>query len=450
MSSEDDYYDVHDYHYEARPSNRSRRRGSTRTRRHKKRSNDYYTQKSRRFRAWYRQNSARLIAACMFILVLGYEFVMLRGPLIGTAQTKPLSSTTTPPSTASSPRMLRTRTEAESSASENMVSRRVAYTPPREPPPSSRPSPDPSPPLSAARAPVSSENGETTAERIKAALKPIKTEGDDPPAFKPLKKSRRSAIGTSVKAASHKEPVQASALTLESKAADADDEPDVSSITKKESPRSFERTADINSPVDRDIEPPRPGKHSKLRDGGSEPGEGENFWQWFQETKGKEGRAVGTNLNCPKDSKRLCQMFYKYLRKYKIRTVFDASCGTNLDWLPKVLEKAGNELWGFKFYCSISEDGKLATAKGKLSKLTFVEFITDQWWRDGYPEDTELLFAWDVLPHIAYGRVWNFFVKAKKQDIRYILIDNYPGILNDPVCHVTITILSLTILLQTH
>lgn len=375
---------------------------------------------------------------------------MLKGPLVGTTSTKASNFTTTSSSTSNSPRTVRARIEADSPASESFVSRNAPHASSHDLPSSPRPTPNPSPSLTAVRAPVSSENGGTTAERIKAALKPVKTDIENAPSFTPLKKSRHSAIGASVKAASQKEPVQASALILESRAADADDEPYVSNTAKKKPSKSFEPSADINSPVDRDIEPPKPHKHSRLRDGGSEPGEGENFWQWFQETKGSEGGAVGNSLNCPDDSKRLCQMFYKYLRKYKVRTVFDASCSTNLDWLSEVLQKAGNELWGFKYYCSAIEDDKMAAAKEKLGNLAFVEFIPDQWWRDGYPEDTELLFAWDVLPHIAYGRVWNFFVKAKKQDIRYILIDNYPGILNDPVSHPASTILYLATLPQSH
>lgn len=369
----------------------------------------------------------------MFTLAVGYEVIMLKGSLIGTIGATPTksSSSATPTSfMSSSPKAVRAGIEIDSSRSENIASNAVLNTPRRE----ASPPPPQSPPASAARIPISPGNGETTAERIRAAMEPVQTEGDTPPAYTPLKKPRRSSIGSSVRAASPREPVQASALTLESKAADADDDPDVSSNVKKSLKSSLSNT-DANSPTDRDIEPPKQRRRPKPRDGGSEPGEGENFWQWFQETKGSEGGAVGTSLNCPEGNKRLCQMFYKYLRKYKIRTVFDASCGTNLDWLQEVLQKAGSELWGFKFYCSAIENDKRTAAKEKLGKLNFVEFISDQWWRDGYPEDTELLFAWDVLPHIAYGRVWNFFVKAKKQDIRYILVDNYPGILNDPVRH---------------
>jgi len=180
--------------------------------------------------------------------------------------------------------------------------------------------------------------------------------------------------------------------------------------------------------------PPKPKAHPKVGEGGSSPGSGENFWEWFQETKGGEKGKIANSIKCDADYKRLCEMFYKYLRKYKIRTIFDASCVKNVDWMPEILHKAGNELWGFKYYCSVPDDNDMDPTKEKLEKLSFVAYTTEEWWKSGFPEDTELLFAWDTLPHIAYGRVWNFFVHAKKQKLKYVLIDNYPGILNDPVC----------------
>lgn len=295
--------------------------------------------------------------------------------------------------------------------------------------------------------PISLDGGKTVAERVKAASKPkySKQTADSPP-YRPLKKHRRQVEKRdSVKVLKAREPRPASALTLETRPADADDEgdpedPDVSqkkaSSRGKESSRPSGRENKArkrDSDADVDLNPPTARKHSKLGEGGAEPGAGENFWQWFQETKGSEKGSVSGSISCPDETKRLCQMTYKYLRKYKIRTIFDASCAKNADWMPEVLRKSGNELWGFKYYCSVPKDEQLDFVKEKFASLNFVEYAPDVWWRDGYPDDTELLFAWDTLPHIAYGRVWNFFVMAKKQDIKYILVDNYPGMTNDPV-----------------
>ncbi len=121
------------------------------------------------------------------------------------------------------------------------------------------------------------------------------------------------------------------------------------------------------------------------------------------------------------------------VRKYKIRSVFDASCAKNIAWMPVVLKRISSEIWGFKYHCSETNEEVMEEAKAALQDFNFVAFTTDRWWRAGFPQDVELVFAWDVLAHTAYGRVWTFFVNIRKQEIKYVLVDNYPGILNDPV-----------------
>ncbi|GAB0490056.1 hypothetical protein MMPV_001286 [Pyropia vietnamensis] len=168
---------------------------------------------------------------------------------------------------------------------------------------------------------------------------------------------------------------------------------------------------------------------------GSTPGQDENFWKWFQQTKGAEHKDASKAVECPEDNHRLCETLYKYLRKYKIRTVLDASCGANTDWMPTVLKQVGSELWGFRYYCMNTgpeaEEGT-ERAKGALSAFPFVEFVPSEWWVGGFPDGLDLVFAWDVLPHTAYGRVWSFFMLARKHAVRYLLFDNYPGLLNNP------------------
>lgn len=206
----------------------------------------------------------------------------------------------------------------------------------------------------------------------------------------------------------------------------ADEDPDID-------PRlSRRRPPDSTIGTQRDSETDN-SKTESAAEKGAEPGAGENFWNWFQEAKGSETTGASKSLACPEDHKRLCQMLYKYLRKYKIRRIFDVSCEKNYEWMGDILKKVGNELWGFKYYCSLWSGEKAPEARRILGGLPFVEFDDAKWWRAGFASDTELLFAWDTLAHLAYGRVWNFFVKARKQDIKYILVDNYPGILNDPV-----------------
>lgn len=455
MTSEDEYFDFQERRYDRRrSSNRPRRRGSATSRRRRRYDDGYIAQKSRRAKAWYNRNVPRLMAAGMFLFLLAYEVVILKGPLtdkeLVPTRDSSLSNSVIAHASVSHPRDPLLQEDDEESPS-NATRKRAA---PSQPPPTTS-----SAPKSKPRTPVSIESGATTADRVRAAANALpadeNTDADetDPPPYRPLRKHKRPSAHTeSVKVAKRKKPSPASALSLESQAADVDDDldddPDVevkkssassksrsSSRSSSRAPSTSSRSKGASSATDADIDanPPIARKHGKIGEGGAEPGAGENFWQWFQENKGSEKGAVSNTINCPKENKRLCEMVYKYLRKYKIRCIFDASCAVNVDWMPEILQKAGNELWGFKYYCGVTDAEKMVTAKEKLSSLNFVEFVPDHWWRDGFPEDTELLFAWDTLPHIAYGRVWNFFVKAKKQEIKYILVDNYPGIMNDPV-----------------
>lgn len=153
------------------------------------------------------------------------------------------------------------------------------------------------------------------------------------------------------------------------------------------------------------------------------PRDGENFWDWYQKSR------RGGKIRCEEPNKRLCEMTYKMVHKYKVRTLYDLSCGRTASWMHIVLRKVSREIWGFRYICANPN----TYATSKLKRLDFVTFSRDRWWRDGFPPDIDIVFAWDILAHTAYGRVWSFFVNVKRANVKYVLVDNYPGILNDPV-----------------
>lgn len=428
MSSEDDdfYQERASRRYETRSSSRPRRRNSNSLRRRSRR----YTaidafDKSRRGKFWYNLSAARFVAMCIFASLVAYEVFILRAPLAADANTP-----------SPKPRIFVSPTKVHTSISANTKSDTVSgpsantVTPPAR---SIHPAPVPpaipaqlvAPPNSAAYiAPVTSIRSRSEpvfSQRRPVTDVPADSDADGEsstkphnlrPKFRPL--MRRSRAGVTV-TSDEKIVAQSPASALNIK---------VSSGTL---PSKVSSSASALASTESDD-----GNAAKEKKG-ADPGAGENFWKWFQETKGSDNEKVATALNCPEDYQRLCSMFYKYLRKYKIRSVFDVSCTKNLDWMPDILRKAGGELWGFKYYCSAVDDQGMTDAKTKLASIPFVEFSSDQWWRSGFPNKAELLFGWDTLPHIAFGRIWNFFVKARMSDIKYILVDNYPSIQNDPV-----------------
>lgn len=225
--------------------------------------------------------------------------------------------------------------------------------------------------------------------------------------------------------------------------------------------------------------------------GAAAPGRDQNFWAWFQATKAGDAAAArpttGGALPCPppgEPSARLCATFYKAVRKYKVRRVVDISCAANVGWMRAVVARLGGELWGFLYVCMAAEaeetaaneaafaaaavaDARAAgegTASGTPAVPSWMTFETRRWWKEGFggappaeagsaaaaavaasaaaaadpagggggTGDVGLVFAWDVLAHTPYGRVWGFFVRARVDGVGLVLFDNYPGLVNNP------------------
>lgn len=387
------------------------------------------------------------MAAFVFLFLICYEIFILKGPLLGkVGRAVPSSSArlihpfintsksiTTSPSLSSRPSR---DDSSKKNADNSLKKRKTSVGPSKSSSDQNNASPPPSPypkiisaGTTAADTPTSTTgNANKVSQYAERSISPQEEQKARVSSYKPLRRKKYSKLS---KRRKHRAP---SVLNIERHAADEDDTSSSGKETKnkRKTIRGSKSIVHSSQPSAADEDTP-PTRTKRTSENGAEPGAGENFWQWFQDTKGSEKQGVSISIPCPEENKRLCEMFYKYLRKYKIRCIYDVSCGKNYDWMPAVVKKAGNELWGFKYYCSVSDGEDVDAAKQKLGKFKFVEFVTDPWWKTGYPEDTELLFAWDTLAHIAYGRVWNFFVKAKKQEVKYLLVDNYPGILNDPV-----------------
>lgn len=473
MSSEDDeyYYKLRrERRHDRRKPTRPRRRSSVSSRRRSSYGDAYSHHRNRRSKSWYSYQAARLMATCVFVSLVGYEVFILKAPLttnistaLPTFNSQSSRSSGQNPST-NAPTIIGTTRPPTTIAFATSVNIGVSATSsvpqhPEKPNSPSAPAVQPASAITAADiaatipVPPSVEGSKTLSEVPADADAESDKVSSEPANYRPLKRKRTSLSPPS---SSSSRDLPASALRIgisgpldESLANVSDGNPvlnnsdteqpvlksEFTTVNDKESssapPTSSTTSGTTNAAAEK--------SETNVTDtggadpGGANPGAGENFWRWFQETKDDGKGTVSDTVNCPEENKRLCTMFYKYIRKYKIRSVYDVSCVKNLDWMPEILQKAGSELWGFKYYCSATDEDGMAKAKEKLSSMKFVEFISELWWRQGFGQKPELLFAWDTLAHTAYGRVWHFFVKAKSQNIKYILVDNYPGILNDPV-----------------
>lgn len=468
MSSDDDeyYYKLRrERRHEHRKPTRPRRRSSVSSRRRSNYGDAYSHHRNRRPKSWYSYQAARLMATCVFVSLVGYEVFILKAPLttnistaLPTFNSQNFRQTVQHPST-NAPSTIVANNPPTTVASAISVNKGFPTTQPipQKPAKPEAPSPPvvqpvsaitaaaiaatvPVPPSAVAGKPMSDVPADVDADSDKIS--------SGPASYSPLKRKRTSLLPPSSSGVTN---IPSSALRLGVSGAPdenftnvSDDKvpsnnsdtkqpiskPDFTTVSDKE-PSSIPLTSQTVSEATK-AAAGKPELNESKSDGAN-PGAGENFWRWFQETKDDGKGTVSDTVNCPEENKRLCTMFYKYIRKYKIRSVYDVSCVKNLDWMPEILQKAGSELWGFKYYCSATDEEGMTKAKEKLSSVKFVDFVSELWWRQGFGQKPELLFAWDTLAHTAYGRVWHFFVKAKSQNIKYILVDNYPGILNDPV-----------------
>ena len=433
MSSEEDYYyRRHDRRNE--DYSRFWKRNPGRTRRRRYENEDHYDAKSRRTRKSYGQNSGKWIAVLVFLFLLGYEMFILKGPLnIGRSEESPQTPTRDHSGLQSETnRMSNTHVHAINSE-EELHNKGMEKTY-----------------MSSSGTQLQDVEDSSSNMRDEKSLLDSNSHMKE---FRSISNGKSSDQLTDKTTNRQRIKSRNSAIRLTSKPADIGDIEDnvkaslsESKSKKVSTDQTYHRGSsklrkgtrkaadDINSnTID--------GKRNKFVKQKQGSGGDDSFWQWFQEIKGSEKNGVTDSIKCLDDNVRLCQMFYKYLRKYKIRTVFDVSCATNIGWMPEVVNKAGNELWGFKYYCSLPFEADREMVKAKLTNSKFVEFSLSEWWQEGYPDEIELLFAWDTLPHISYGRVWNFFVQARRQNVKFILVDNYPGILNDPVSNYTILVL---------
>lgn len=462
MSSDDDYYvELYERHAEARKGRRARRRGSggNGASAGRRGLDKYRGQKTRRSKGCVLQNSMRIAGVVFIAVIAAYELYLFREP--GTASASEKTDIVEKLSVAadeegSYSKNLQKSVDGSVSDSSGddigIVTSGESLAPP------------------AVGQAMASTNINTNASERADQLPPspspakkpqsVKTGGtgkvidgeavnskEEVPAYGPLKKK---AMGTpsetdksresddkgesvpsthsegTAKSRARKKAVHSTKKSGEEDETEIDSESADSEAGSSEEPRK--KVKSKKGKPDRDDQ-------AKLNSGssevGSEPGAKENFWKWFQDSKVTEGTGA-SSVECPEENHKLCQMFYKYARKYKIRSVFDASCGKNLAWMGVPLKKISNELWGFKYYCGEPDASRMEEAKEVLKEFSFVEFDDRKWWKSGFPEGVELLFAWDTLAHTAFGRVWSFFVNVRKQDIKWVLVDNYPAIMNDP------------------
>jgi hypothetical protein len=496
MSSEDDYYvELYERHAEARKGRRARRRGSGGTgSRHGNRGLiDYRGHTKRRPRGWLLQSSMRIAGLIFIVLIAIYELYLLRQPRSSLGENEQeggdgdiaakLSEVGADAEGSFAGLSSQRKDEGDDSenagaplgASQDDAAPAIPPPAPEAPPPvpetqvatippSSKPlaaplAPQvPRPPPAESSSQISDDSLATEAadtpkvpkmpgysprevKKSEEAHAPTKRRDKRKSSRKSGKKTGWSSEKSATDGQDGQESGGSKELDVDEVGADSSasetsslktpKDKESAKASKSERQQAKKKARKVSSSGNDDVADAPKRKSSASSERGAEPGSKENFWKWFQESKETEGTGA-SSVECPKENHKLCQMFYKYVRKYKIRAIYDVSCGKNLGWIGITLRKVSNELWGFKYHCGETDPERMGAAKEALKEFSFVEFDDRKWWKAGFPEDIELLFAWDTLAHTAFGRVWSFFVNVRKQDIKWVLVDNYPSLTNDP------------------
>ncbi|KAA8498536.1 hypothetical protein FVE85_6121 [Porphyridium purpureum] len=135
--------------------------------------------------------------------------------------------------------------------------------------------------------------------------------------------------------------------------------------------------------------------------------------------------------DCKKDvNEKLCRKFYRVMRKYKVARVLDVSCIKTAMYMAPVLRLAAKHTYRLEYICASSHDSELEKVRDDADLLADVgqaevKYMNLQWWKEPFPPQVDLLIAWDVLAHAAYGRVWRFFENALECEVKMVLFDNY-------------------------
>jgi len=130
------------------------------------------------------------------------------------------------------------------------------------------------------------------------------------------------------------------------------------------------------------------------------------------------GSGLGSSLNF---TRVLSQKLEDLIRKYKIRSMLDAPCGS-LHWMRHVLTRLGPSFnyIGGDVACPVVD--QLSRQFANVSNWRF--YCMDMC-HQPLPPGIDLVFTRDALQHMPYSYIFNFLHNVKKSGARYLLVTSY-------------------------
>lgn len=131
-----------------------------------------------------------------------------------------------------------------------------------------------------------------------------------------------------------------------------------------------------------------------------------NLWSSKESVSG-----TGSELNV---TKYLREGLSKIIKKYNIKSIFDAPCG-DFNWM-KEIDMDGINYTGADIVTEIIENNKKNYPN---TKFTICDITTD------YIPKVDLIFTRDCLVHLSYDKITQFFHNIKKSGSKYLITTSF-------------------------
>jgi len=107
----------------------------------------------------------------------------------------------------------------------------------------------------------------------------------------------------------------------------------------------------------------------------------------------------------------------EFIKTNNIKSILDIGCG-DFNWMKKIIEKTNIKYLGVDFVKPLIEDNNKKYASNNI-KFEFLNYN-----HNNFP-DAELIICRDVLVHLSFKNIFNFFEKLKITNFKYIFITNF-------------------------
>jgi len=165
------------------------------------------------------------------------------------------------------------------------------------------------------------------------------------------------------------------------------------------------------------------------------------FLDWLEKNVNDEESGENERVDCEGvPHEKLCMVMFRLLKKYHVTRILDTSCIKNARSLTPAIQALARRTYRVEYICASGSEQELESIRNSLVfeesavSPAEVSYLKLEWWQKKslFPPELDMVLAWDVLAHAAYGRVWRFFENLVESGVKTVVFDNYSGERNMP------------------